>query len=342
MALYMTARVVNEDNEVIGIGIVDDYRKEARLFSIDNIISIINSGTKIENLTVENRKLKGTNGEIKRYAAVERNWRTQGKTPLVIISEIIVAGRITGYSVVDCKGNFLNMKIADILQYAKRLGMGIANGDIIDKDNQMIIKCINGEYKKNIIDRDRDKLDKTLAKAKLLYDEVKVLYEGSLKVWRNGKVGMIDNKGDVIAKAIYDDISVQREGYCIVESELGSGVIDSNGNYIVKPVYQDVYAISEGLFRVKLFNDSWQFIDTNGKSVIRLGYRYVASFSDGMARVYDGFRWGFIDRDGKTIGGRCEYKEALDFKDGKALVRIRDEDWRTDHIYIDKTGKQVK
>jgi hypothetical protein len=62
---------------------------------------------------------------------------------------------------------------------------------------------------------------------------------------------------------------------------------------------------------------------------------YAWEFSGGLARVSNGDKWGYIDRDGNLVI-EMKFDDAESFHNGIARVEIDDK-----YGYIDKTGSYV-
>ena len=58
--------------------------------------------------------------------------------------------------------------------------------------------------------------------------------------------------------------------------------------------------VSEGLIAVRK-DGKWGFCNRSGKIKIKPRWNRVDSFRDGRAKVFDGERWGIIDKSGKVI-----------------------------------------
>ncbi len=189
---------------------------------------------------------------------------------------------------------------------------------------------------------------------------------------------------EAIAKAIEgcEDLTSFRSGLAGVEKDGKVGYIDKKGNVVVPFEYrsptqvfcEDVVAVFKGddviymdpkgkeLFRTKSFGRFYDglcsnredvgpnkagkigFIDKTGKVVIPFAYEYTGDFSDGMCWVTkeDG-RIGFIDMTGELVVP-CQYgwpaeRQPTDFHEGLCAVIVDEEhEW---FGFIDKTGKRA-
>ena len=172
------------------------------------------------------------------------------------------------------------------------------------------------------------------------YDAANHFSEGLALVWKDGKCGYIDKKGnEVIAltdKYFGNDFS---EGLAVAMSKEGKlGFIDMKGNVVIPFNYDmmegDTPLFSEG-YAVVQKEGKYGFIDRNGKEVIPLKYNNAYPFSEGLAVVMQDDKFGYVDKNGNMVIP-CEYGSATSFSEGYAAVSKDDK-----YFFIDKNGKQV-
>ena len=165
--------------------------------------------------------------------------------------------------------------------------------------------------------------------------------------------GFINSKGEEVTPPIFSYAGDFSEGFAVVKYlETGNTTfIDTNGNKLIEPFYGGAYAFSDGLALIVDVDAGFVgYIDKTGKRVLELkvsmrnawsdGYINgwnVSSFSEGLARVWDGntSKYGYIDKTGKVVV-RCEYDDAVSFKEGLACVRQGGK-----YGFIDKDGKLI-
>ena len=173
------------------------------------------------------------------------------------------------------------------------------------------------------------------------YDAANHFSEGLAIVWKDGKTGYIDTKGnEVIAlsdKYAYYDFS---EGLAAVGKDGKYGFIDKSGNLVIPINYDDIGEMdSEPYFHEGLSavckNEKYGYIDKSGKEVIPFKYTYAHDFSEGLAVVKQNDKWGFIDKNGSIVIP-CVFDEPAVFSEGYAAVS---KDGK--YYIIDKNGKEV-
>ena len=108
----------------------------------------------------------------------------------------------------------------------------------------------------------------------------------------------------------------------------------ASGEILISPIYNYAWDFSEGLARV-VQNYKYGFIDREGKTIAPCIYKRADDFSEGFAHVKQNNKWGFIDREGKTIAP-CIYDSIGFFSEGLARVEQNGK-WG----YIDREGKTI-
>ena len=171
---------------------------------------------------------------------------------------------------------------------------------------------------------------------------------GLAGVKKNGKVGYIDKKGNVVIPFEYDSPT---QVFCddVVAVFKGDDVIymDPKGKELFRT--KSFGRFHEGLCsnREDVGEDKigkLGFIDKTGKVVVPFEYDYTGDFSDGMCWVTkeDG-NIGFINKKGELVVP-CQYewpaeRQPTDFHDGLCAVIVDEEhEW---FGFIDKTGKRA-
>ena len=138
----------------------------------------------------------------------------------------------------------------------------------------------------------------------------------------NGKYGLINERGELVAKPKYDLIDAIQNGYAVCSINNKSGYIDRNGREIAVK-YEDVFSFSDGMGGVqRIINGKYRygFINEKGEEIIKTIYERIGRFEDGYANVKKGGKWGYIDKSGKNLTGFI-YEEALSFQEGMANVK---------------------
>ncbi|MDP4145798.1 MAG: WG repeat-containing protein, partial [Bacillota bacterium] len=176
-----------------------------------------------------------------------------------------------------------------------------------------------------------NKLEKSLRIDDQLNAGVVNPYSAKIKTLNGVKWGFIDNKGSFVIKPNFDyAFDFQDNGLAIVGVSDVYGIINTSGNYVVVPKYDFIDQFSEGR-AVATSNAKSILIDERGEVLNTRDYDFIGSFKNGRA-LASGFNeegkylYGYLDRQGKEVIP-LQYEFASDFVDGKAVVKIKDNEY---------------
>ena len=176
----------------------------------------------------------------------------------------------------------------------------------------------------------------------VIYDDF-CINEGMALMKQNGKWGVIDFTGKVMAQPQFDEATYPQEGLALVAKDGKWGLVDQSGNQVTPLKYESARRFREGLAAVKL-NGKWGYIDKTGRMAIPARYDDTLYFSEGLAAVTTNGKAGFIDKTGKMVipavydavnSDDCAAYEYY-FDHGKAGVYL-DGEW----IVIDCHGNEL-
>ena len=156
--------------------------------------------------------------------------------------------------------------------------------------------------------------------------------------------GYIDRSGNWAIPPRFDWASGFQFGLAPVNQKKDCGYIDKKGDQVLRlPApggKQDCASawgdFTDGLSRW-LFGKKYGFIDRNGKTVIPPQFDLTYGFSEGLAAVQIGKKWGYIDKTGRLVIAPQEFWNVKPFHNGLAQVQTRDGSVG----YIDRSGKYV-
>ena len=178
-------------------------------------------------------------------------------------------------------------------------------------------------------------LIKVILEPSLDYVAIGVCGDGILAAYKDGKCGLIDKYGKIIAPLIYDNIHEFFDGVAIAYKNNKYGFIDKNGDVVIDFIYDDASYFNEGLALV-FENGKYGYINKNGEIVIPFNYDYADSFSDGFANVCQNDKWGIIDITGNAVipSEHEDYIRNI----GNGLFWFREE---TGVVLINKNGEVI-
>lgn len=134
------------------------------------------------------------------------------------------------------------------------------------------------------------------------YDEITALktVTENFIVKQNGKVGLVNAKGQEIIKTEYKDIRVLKEGYkneyLVVNDRDNYGVVSTSGSVILEPAYKEIRYLGSAENYAALINDKWSLIKRSGE-VINDQYNFISIKGDNVVVEKEG-KYGII----KTTG----------------------------------------
>lgn len=179
------------------------------------------------------------------------------------------------------------------------------------------------------------------------YNTIGEFNEGYAVVSKNGKYGVINEKGEITIPLSFRDIGIVREGSIVFYDEhIGlRGLLDINGNVLVEPKYVEMMAFDNGLAAFMTDEGKWGFLDRELNVAIKPKYKNInffkpdytrAAFNEGLANVQNmDETWNYINNKGEiVIAGEFIFANA--FENGQARV-FKNNKW----YVINKAGKCI-
>ena len=135
------------------------------------------------------------------------------------------------------------------------------------------------------------------------YNSIELGCEGQFIVEKNGKYGVVSEKGAVILPLKYSNINSNKNGYTVKLNEK-AGLFNSEGKEIIPISYHWVYTdkIDDNIPIVAELNESKAgYINTKNEWVIPPTYLYAFAFQQGVARVKKGRNYMYINLKGEPV-----------------------------------------
>ena len=142
------------------------------------------------------------------------------------------------------------------------------------------------------------------------YSKAWVFSEGLAAVMKDGKIGFINARNEVVIPFLFEYSPQCRmwdfgylfhNGYCIMTDKEGDlGLIDKNGNWVVEPAYDEIWAPHDSGYRIIVNDGRHGVLDSTCNVVYPAEYGYVDILSDGFVLTKGGKRWQ-VDFDGNVI-----------------------------------------
>lgn len=142
------------------------------------------------------------------------------------------------------------------------------------------------------------------------------------RVVKNGKWGIVDAQGSVLAPCEYDHIANFSDGFAWVEKNNKCGYINMQGKLVVPCVY-DVHEWEDGCEPDSFYKghaivsiyDRWGLVNKKGQLVVPCMYDSIGSYSDNAVEVKKNGKWGIINMKGEQLVPMI-YDESNELPDG--------------------------
>lgn len=105
------------------------------------------------------------------------------------------------------------------------------------------------------------------------------------KIYRAGKFGFMDNRGNVVIEPRFDEVRDFFHGLAAVHWKGKVGFVNEQGQMAIPARFDDARDFLEELAPVRL-GRLWGYIDTHGTMVIQPQFQGAAEFRQGLARIY--------------------------------------------------------
>jgi hypothetical protein len=178
------------------------------------------------------------------------------------------------------------------------------------------------------------------------FDEVSDFSEGLARVFYKNKIGCIDTKGNLVIPIKYEYMLEFSDGLAVVEVKSGQGYIDRTGQIIIPTKFHRANSFQNGFAVVENPKKPWaSFINKSGEIVLTDRVNPLSRYNEGLINCNDNENWGYMNIAGEIVVNPI-FAYARPFYEGKAAVApvpLEQKHKRTERFYgfIDKTGKMV-
>ena len=160
------------------------------------------------------------------------------------------------------------------------------------------------------------------------FDIVYNLGNGFYKIGTNGKYGLANEQGQVVAAPIYSDIYSQdsKTGLIKVETDGMYGFLNAQGDEVIRPRFDFIYDFSHGFYKIEQ-SGKYGLVNEQGQVVAAPIYSYISSQDSktGLARVEKDGKYGFLNAQGEeVIKPKYDYIYSSDSNSGLTKVKIDD------------------
>ncbi|MFL5730179.1 MAG: WG repeat-containing protein [Cytophagaceae bacterium] len=207
---------------------------------------------------------------------------------------------------------------------------------IINKNGDYVVRPDEYEdYRKGIIRVANQKARYVIPKDK--YTDFRRIDEKYIRVYRNGKQGIVTESGTEFIPPIYDSVSApSKDGFVVVKDMDRYGVIGPDGQFTLRypNKYEKIYGFEEGYSRF-LLKGKYGFLDPLNNVFISPQYAEAENFHEGLVALPIRGKWGFMNKDERLVV-QPRYDAVKPFRNGFALVTVNGK-WN----FVMKDGKEI-
>lgn len=197
--------------------------------------------------------------------------------------------------------------------------------DIFYQDENFVGASVSKNGKKVFITGDGQKIEfepsSTLIEAFFIKeDNTKNYY---FKVEQNGKIGIMNQNGELIIPCIYDRIVSADCGLLSVYKDYQAGVIDINNRVIVPTVYLKTNILGKDLISVVNHDITYELVNSRGEKIINKKYKFIGLLKNDLYFVEADDSRGIINDKGEIILP-CSFYNLEIFDDG--IIRASEDE----------------
>ncbi|KHF39139.1 hypothetical protein LQ50_17065 [Halalkalibacter okhensis] len=144
------------------------------------------------------------------------------------------------------------------------------------------------------------------------------------------KWGYININGQFIIEPQFDEANeFQMNGLAIVSLNNQYGLLDQTGQFFIPPIYDSILPFTDGR-AIITDHEGYKVINEGGHVLTKKAYELIMPYVNQRAVFADTsnnqYRYGYLDELGKERIP-AQFEIAYDFKDGKALVKIKENEF---------------
>jgi hypothetical protein len=167
------------------------------------------------------------------------------------------------------------------------------------------------------------------------FDRYWKMQPGLYRVMKDGRVGVTDDKGNIIVPCQFDQVWTPTENQFIrVLTNMQTGLYHTEKGIILPPEYDQIWPFENGLAKI-MKDRKYGYINIEGRMIIPCEYQNIWAPQNNRIKVITDGLTGFLNTQGETIAPTI-YQHIGAYKNQRALV-VRDGKMG----YIDESGNEV-
>jgi hypothetical protein len=176
------------------------------------------------------------------------------------------------------------------------------------------------------------------------FDAIGYFFDGLAEASKQGKWGVIDEKGQWVIQPLFDELAFFHKGLTGASSGGKWGLIDGKGNWLIEPLFEEVKPVhdgDEGICAMVGKGGKRGLINDKGEWILEPVFDTIDSYWHcGCLLVSKDGKYNFLDKNGRFLSD-SGFEKAFVFEQGLALVRVDGEKWGVMNTYGDWVVKPV-
>ena len=229
---------------------------------------------------------------------------------------------------------FLSKNAVYLIEEGERY-IYLSNGNKIDMKENQNFQLITSNSLENTVDSleyiiisDPRKRLNTLYNLKgdkikgLTNTQVSALYGNYFIIEKNGKKGIMNNKGKVLLSAYYDAIGKPKKGAYSLLQRNKFGLFSVDGGFTIRPEYESALWVYNQSLLVASKSGKMGFIDNNNKKIGSFDFEKIEYWSDSLAIVHQEGKWAIYDiyKEEFVIDNLTNFQVFTDTSEKKAII----------------------
>ncbi|MCI9846197.1 WG repeat-containing protein [Flavobacterium pectinovorum] len=166
------------------------------------------------------------------------------------------------------------------------------------------------------------------------YDVIRAFQNGFARAAKNDQWGIIDPTGKEVVAVIYDEVGNYINNTTWAKDKKTYGIVH-NGQFIAVEGASEMGEIGTQDLVAAKKNGKWGFVNLQGQWIIQPRFSKTKPFSKNLAPVCSNDKWGYINLTGKYVVAPA-YTDAESFSED-GLAAVKEYGWG----FINETGKLI-
>ena len=136
------------------------------------------------------------------------------------------------------------------------------------------------------------------------YEDVRPVHPNLYSYQIEGKLGLLNERGDCLTRPLYDEIQPFVKSMAVVREKAGYGLIGTKGNVMIPLQYEKMEIdTASQLVKVKT-KGKWGVLNKANRTIVSAEYDSIRVQRYGMFTVLKNDFWQLLDATGQVVGGQ--------------------------------------